>query len=260
MGIRGELFSTKVGLQNRTYFFNVKENRLGDLYLNIVESKNKETGGFERQSVILFADDLKEFLVGFDESLRVLEKAVREKRKGEPSRGGFRHGSPGEDSHQGSGRRPGQYRDSSQEDEDEGQERRSSNRKPTDHRSTDYRSERTFTPERKSSDYRSERTFSSEGRFAESRSTDRKPTDRRPADRRSEGSSPPGRRPRVPRRAEGAGKPTSARPRAGEGPKLRFRQKPGGPSMSRPESSRRPTPDGDRPAGKPRKRVVRRKD
>jgi hypothetical protein len=84
MGVRGELFSTKVSLQNRTYFFNIKENRLGDLYLNIVESKNRETGGFERQSVILFADDLTEFLQGFDESLRVLEKAVREKKKGVP--------------------------------------------------------------------------------------------------------------------------------------------------------------------------------
>jgi hypothetical protein len=81
MGIRGELFSTKVALQNRTYFFNVKENRLGDLYLNIVESKNRETGGFDRQSVILFADDLQEFLKGFDESLRVLERAVREKKR-----------------------------------------------------------------------------------------------------------------------------------------------------------------------------------
>ncbi|GHT97260.1 hypothetical protein FACS1894142_1420 [Spirochaetia bacterium] len=81
MGIRGEVFSTKVLLQNRTYFFNVKENRLGDLYLNIVESKNRDTGGFERQSVILFADDLSEFLQGFDESLKVLEKAVREKKR-----------------------------------------------------------------------------------------------------------------------------------------------------------------------------------
>ena len=85
MGVRGELFSTKVILPNRTYFFNVKENRLGDLYLNIVESKNKETGGFDRQSVILFADDLQEFLKGFDESLRVMEKAVREKRHGAPA-------------------------------------------------------------------------------------------------------------------------------------------------------------------------------
>jgi len=80
MGVRGEIFSNKVILPNRTYFFNVKENRMGDLYLNIVESKNRDSGGFERQSVILFADDLQEFLKGFDESLKVLEKAMREKR------------------------------------------------------------------------------------------------------------------------------------------------------------------------------------
>ena len=94
MGIRGELFSTKVALPNRTYFFNVKENRMGDLYLNIVESKNRETGGFERQSVVLFADDLKEFLAGFDESLRVLEKSVREKRKVDKPRSGPKQDSP----------------------------------------------------------------------------------------------------------------------------------------------------------------------
>jgi hypothetical protein len=81
MGVRGEIFSTKVNLQNRTYFFNVKENRLGDLYLNIVESKNRDTGGFDRQSVILFADDLGDFLKGFDSALKVLEKAVREKKR-----------------------------------------------------------------------------------------------------------------------------------------------------------------------------------
>jgi len=85
MGVRGELFSTRIILPNRTYFFNVKENRMGDLYLNIVESKNKETGGFDRQSVILFADDLQQFLKGFDESLKVMEKAVREKRHGAPT-------------------------------------------------------------------------------------------------------------------------------------------------------------------------------
>jgi hypothetical protein len=81
MGIRGEIFSTKVILQNRSYFFNIKENRMGDLYLNIVESKNRDAGGFERQSVILFADDLQDFLKGFDDSLRVLEKAIRERKK-----------------------------------------------------------------------------------------------------------------------------------------------------------------------------------
>jgi hypothetical protein len=77
-------------LQNRTYFFNVKENRLGDIYLNIVESKNRDEGGFDRQSVILFAEDLQQFLHGFDESLRVLEKAAREKRRPKNSDAPFR--------------------------------------------------------------------------------------------------------------------------------------------------------------------------
>ncbi len=86
MGIRGEIYSTKVSLQNRTYFFNVKENRMGDLYLNIVESKNKDAGGFDRQSVVLFADDLSDFLKGFDESLRVMEKASREKKRTEATK------------------------------------------------------------------------------------------------------------------------------------------------------------------------------
>jgi hypothetical protein len=95
MGIRGEIYSTTVGLPNRTYFFNVKENRLGDLYLNIVESKNKDSGGFERQSVILFADDLAEFLKGFDDSLRALEKAMKEKRRGAPREAGSRDGAGG---------------------------------------------------------------------------------------------------------------------------------------------------------------------
>ena len=82
MGIRGEVFSTRLLLENRTYFFNVKENRLGDLYLNIVESKNRDSGGFDRQSVIVFADDLAAFLGEFDKSLKALEKATRDKKHG----------------------------------------------------------------------------------------------------------------------------------------------------------------------------------
>jgi hypothetical protein len=73
-------------LPNRTYFFNVKENRMGDLYLNIVESKDKEGSGFERQSVIIFADDLPAFLGDFDKALKVLEKTVREQKRA-PKRG-----------------------------------------------------------------------------------------------------------------------------------------------------------------------------
>ena len=81
MGIRGEISSNRVLLKNRTYFFNVKENRNGDLYVNIVESKNRDAGGFERQSIIIFAEDLDEFLGGLQESMEVFRRAIRDKKK-----------------------------------------------------------------------------------------------------------------------------------------------------------------------------------
>ncbi len=62
MGIRGELFSLKLVCDERTYFFNVKENRLGDLFLTIVESKENELNTYERHSVVVFKENLDEFL------------------------------------------------------------------------------------------------------------------------------------------------------------------------------------------------------
>jgi hypothetical protein len=82
MGIRGEIFTTRVQAHNRSYFFNVKENRRGDIYLNLVESKCAEDSGFERQSLVLFPEDTSEFLKAFDEALRIFEKTARERRKG----------------------------------------------------------------------------------------------------------------------------------------------------------------------------------
>ena len=62
MGTRGEVFSSKADTPKRTYFFNVKENRLGDVFLNIVESKKSGDDQFERRSVIVFKEDLGVFL------------------------------------------------------------------------------------------------------------------------------------------------------------------------------------------------------
>ncbi|WBP10234.1 DUF3276 family protein, partial [Treponema pallidum] len=53
MGIRGELFTTEVQAENRTYFFNVKENRVGDVFLQVVESKNVDGAGFDRHAVVV---------------------------------------------------------------------------------------------------------------------------------------------------------------------------------------------------------------
>ena len=69
MGIRGELFSTRVSCEGRTYFFNVKENRVGDLFLTIVESKPAEGESFDRRSVVLFRDDAPEFLAALQGAL-----------------------------------------------------------------------------------------------------------------------------------------------------------------------------------------------
>jgi hypothetical protein len=72
MGVRGEVFSTKLQTKERTYFFNVKENVYGDTFLNIVESKGSEDGGTEkfiRQSILIYQEDLAEFVREFQKSL-----------------------------------------------------------------------------------------------------------------------------------------------------------------------------------------------
>jgi hypothetical protein len=76
MGTRGEIFSSVANTAKRTYFFNVKENRTGDVYLNIVESKKKseDAAHFERRSLIVFKEDLEVFLEAFDRSIRFIQK------------------------------------------------------------------------------------------------------------------------------------------------------------------------------------------
>jgi hypothetical protein len=74
MGIRGELFSSRVGCEGRTYFFNVKENRTGDVFLTVVESKPNESEGFERRSIVVFKDDLPEFVKAFQGALDFMGK------------------------------------------------------------------------------------------------------------------------------------------------------------------------------------------
>ncbi len=87
MGARGELFTTQVYLDNRSYFFNVKENRTGDVFLQIVESKNRDGVEADRHQIAIFADDMQKFFQGMEKSLEFVEKdrkarakAAREKK------------------------------------------------------------------------------------------------------------------------------------------------------------------------------------
>ncbi|MFP4363395.1 MAG: DUF3276 family protein [Spirochaetia bacterium] len=75
MGRRGELHSETIVIGKRTYFFNVKENRHGDMYLNIVESRKREgQESFERHSILVFKDDMQEFLKGFEKTLKFIQE------------------------------------------------------------------------------------------------------------------------------------------------------------------------------------------
>ena len=74
MGVRGELFSTKVSTEKRTYFFNVKENRMGDAFLNIVESKKEGEGEFERHQIMVYQEEIEVFIREFQKAAGVLLK------------------------------------------------------------------------------------------------------------------------------------------------------------------------------------------
>ena len=81
MGIRGELFTTQVSAENRTYFFNVKENTKGDVFLQVVESKVSEGLGFDRHAVVVFEDEMRPFLQGLDKCIEFIEKNRKERLK-----------------------------------------------------------------------------------------------------------------------------------------------------------------------------------
>jgi len=73
MGTRGEIFTSKANTARRTYFFNVKENRTGDLMLDIVESKKSEEDRYERRTVIVFKEDLETFLEAFNAAVAFIK-------------------------------------------------------------------------------------------------------------------------------------------------------------------------------------------
>lgn len=69
MGRRGEVFTRKIFVKDgeKTYFFNIKENRYGDVFLNLVESSSRKGGdGFQRNSIMIYKEDFTLFMDGFN--------------------------------------------------------------------------------------------------------------------------------------------------------------------------------------------------
>ena len=87
MAQRGELFSARADTDKRTYFFNVKENRVGDMFLNIVESRKRDGAGsqrdaFERHSLIVYEEDLRAFVDALDSALDYATRHAQRQRRG----------------------------------------------------------------------------------------------------------------------------------------------------------------------------------
>ena len=93
MGLRGEVFSWRVTSANdrRTYFLNLKENRTGDLYLTVVESKKHGETDFERHQVVVFEEDFDSFQSGMEKVFGYIRDQRRAGRK-RPRAGGTSDG------------------------------------------------------------------------------------------------------------------------------------------------------------------------
>lgn len=62
------IFSKTINTKSRSYFFDLKKSGNGDLYFTVSESKKKKDGaGWERGSVMVFADNSAEFFQALGE-------------------------------------------------------------------------------------------------------------------------------------------------------------------------------------------------
>ena len=64
-----EIYSDRITKGSRTYFFDIKKSEKGALYLKISESK-KTGGGFEHHRLMVFDEDLKDFVEALKNSLK----------------------------------------------------------------------------------------------------------------------------------------------------------------------------------------------
>ena len=65
---RKELYIDKITKGSRTYYFDIKKSEKGDLYLKISESK-KTQSGYEHHRLMVFDEDLKDFVEALKKSL-----------------------------------------------------------------------------------------------------------------------------------------------------------------------------------------------
>jgi len=128
MGIRGELFSTRFSAEGRTYFFNVKENRNGDIFLTVVESKPTESETFDRRSIVVFKENLEGFMKSLRTAVGYMEKAGQSQTRRS-------HYGPREGRNEGRNEGRGESRSEGRASEEHGPDKRAPRTNPPDGRS-----------------------------------------------------------------------------------------------------------------------------
>jgi hypothetical protein len=72
-----EIYSDRITKGSRTYFFDIKKSKNGNLYLKISENKRSENG-FEHHRLMVFDEDLKDFVEALKKSLIKFEECLIE--------------------------------------------------------------------------------------------------------------------------------------------------------------------------------------
>ncbi len=77
-GYRDEIYSKSVRAGKRTYFFDIKSTRGGDLYVTITESKKKFNSDgkfyFEKHKIFLYKEDFEKFSDGLNEVIGEIDR------------------------------------------------------------------------------------------------------------------------------------------------------------------------------------------
>lgn len=75
---KNKIFSEKIIRAGRTYFIDVKESKLNELYLTLTESKKTSTG-YEYQTVIVFKEDINDFSNSLNKAFLLFKEEENEK-------------------------------------------------------------------------------------------------------------------------------------------------------------------------------------
>lgn len=77
-GYKDEIYSKSVRAGKRTYFFDIKSTRGGDLYVTITESKKKFNADgkffFEKHKIFLYKEDFEKFSEGLNDVVEEIER------------------------------------------------------------------------------------------------------------------------------------------------------------------------------------------